>query len=93
MKYTEHRELSEQYRTEAIEALHRSIELREQATNMGEIEGYEEVSRHIALTEEADRCFRRYARLSKLANKHWGIYMMVCTQRTNRMNKKFAYTA
>lgn len=60
MTYLEHLELSEQYREQAMEALHR------------------------ANSREFAPAFNEYVRLSKLANKHWGIYQMVCTQRRNR---------
>lgn len=74
MKYTEHKELAEELHAEAMEALHRAIELREEAGSFYGCEGYEEVARYRRLTEEADWHGRRYRELTREANRHMGIY-------------------
>ena len=90
MTYLEHKELAEQLREEAREALHRSVEIRGEMGSLDEVDGYEGVTRYMEMSEEADRCYRDYVRLSKLANKHWGIYQMVRTQRALRAERSAA---
>lgn len=84
MKYTEHKELAERLHAEAVEALHRAIELREQAGSMADAEGYEGVTRFCRLTDEADEHSRRYLELSREASRHMGIYRSHDTRIRNR---------
>ena len=98
MTYLEHKELAEQLREEAIQALHDSIKATERFYELNDIaadrhgKGLEAGScgEWLRCHKERDAKYAEYIRLSKLANKHWGIYQMVRTQRARRAERSAA---
>lgn len=84
MTAQEHRELALGMGARAVDALERSIELREQAGSLADVEGYEQVTEFCRLTDEADEQYRAYCEFDRAGRKHMGIYNMVQTQRRNR---------
>lgn len=88
MTYLEHKELADCLRHEATQALHESVEAARRVCELHEEDaGYEEWSRQ---AEVRDSRYQDYVRLSKLSNKHMGIYRMVCTQRALRAERSAA---
>lgn len=84
MTYTEHYGLYKTYRSQMMDELRRSIELRAEAGRLRDVDGLESATRWMALVDEADEHYREYDMLSKLARKHYGIYQSVMSRKLNR---------
>lgn len=89
MTYLEHKELADRLRHEATQALHESVKAAERFYDLNDTaadrhgKGLEAGScgEWLRCIEERDAKYAEYVRLSKLSNKHMGIYRMVMTQR------------